>query len=92
MLSLCCGTLKKTIGRGDGVVVIKGVVDRIEGEKVIVLLTDEGIVVNWPRQLLPGVQENDVLSFDVRLDVPAEEARKMSPKSLLECLAWHPDQ
>ena len=26
---------------------IRGVVDRIEGDKIIVLLTDEGIVVHW---------------------------------------------
>ncbi|HBG22941.1 MAG TPA: hypothetical protein DDW83_06770 [Peptococcaceae bacterium] len=72
--------------------VIKGVVDRIEGEKVIILLTDEGLVVHWPRQLLPDVQENDILSFNISLNVPAEEVRKMSPKSFLECVAWHPDQ
>ncbi|HHV34304.1 MAG TPA: DUF3006 domain-containing protein [Syntrophomonadaceae bacterium] len=72
--------------------VVRGVVDRIEGEEIIVLLSDEGIVLHWPRRFLPDVQENDILRFDVKMEVPAKEARKMSPKSLLERLAWRPDQ
>ena len=66
---------------------IRGVVDRIEGDKIIVLLTDEGIVVQWPREFLPDVNESDILCFDVKMEVPAKEVRKMSPKSLLERLA-----
>lgn len=71
--------------------IVRGVVDRIEGEEIIVLLSDEGIVLHWPLQYLPDVQEGDILSFDIRMEVPAEEVRKMSPKSLLERLAWRPD-
>jgi hypothetical protein len=67
---------------------IRGVVDRIEGDKIIVLLTDEGIVVQWPREFLPDVNESDILCFDVKMEVPAKEVRKMSPKSLLERLAY----
>lgn len=70
--------------------IIRGVVDRIEDEQVVVLLGDEGIVLNLPRRFLPGVRESDLLSLDIRVEVPAAEVRKMSPKSLLERLAWRP--
>jgi hypothetical protein len=73
-------------------VIIRGVVDRIEGEQVVVLLGDEGVVLHLPRQFIPEVQESDLLSLDIRVEVPAEEVRKMSPKSLLERLAWRPDR
>lgn len=72
--------------------IIRGVVDRIEGEQVVVLLGDEGIVLHLPRQFIPEVRESDLLSLDIRVEVPAEEVRKMSPKSLLERLAWRPDR
>lgn len=70
---------------------IRGVVDRIEGDQVVILLTDEGIVVNWPRQFLPDINESDIVCFDVKMEVPASEVKKMSPKSLLERIAWHSD-
>lgn len=70
--------------------IVRGVVDRVEGNQVVVLLSDEGIVLNWPRRFLPDVQESDLLCFDVKREVPASEVRKMSPKSLLERLAWYP--
>jgi len=89
---LCCDISSREMIQGGGSkVVVRGVVDRIEGEQIIVLLSDEGIVLHWPRQFLPDVQENDILCFDVRMDVPAEEVRKMNPKSLLERLAWRPE-
>ncbi len=72
--------------------IVRGVVDRIEGEEIIVLLSDEGIVLHWPRKFLPDVEESDILSFQVRMETPAQEVRKMSPKSLLERLAWREDQ
>ncbi|AFV12049.1 hypothetical protein DUF3006 [Thermacetogenium phaeum DSM 12270] len=72
--------------------IIRGVVDRIEGEQVVVLLGDEGVVLHLPRQFIPEVRESDLLSLDIRVEVPAEEVRKMSPKSLLERLAWRPDR
>lgn len=72
--------------------IIRGVVDRIEGEQVVILLSDEGIVLHLPRQFIPEVRESDLLSLDIRVEVPAEEVKKMSPKSLLERLAWRPDR
>ncbi len=70
--------------------IVRGVVDRIEGDYVVVLLGDEGYVVNWPRQLLPGVQESDLLKFEVDVELPASEVKKMTPKSLLERLSLRP--
>jgi hypothetical protein len=67
--------------------VIKGVVERIEGDSVVVLLGDEGHPARWPRLLLPDVQENDLLCFEYHLEVPASEVKKMTPKSLLERLS-----
>ena len=67
---------------------IRGVVDRIEGDVAVVLLGDEGLPARWPRSLLPEVQESDLLCFDFTLELPAREVRKMSPKSLLERLVW----
>jgi len=63
-------------------------VDRVEEDHIVVLLGDEGYVLHWPRLLLPEVQESDLLSFQVKVELPASEVRKMSPKSLLERLVW----
>lgn len=65
---------------------LRGVVERIEGDHLIILLSDEGLPVKWPRCLLPTVEENDILSFEVKISIPASEARKMNPKSIFECL------
>jgi hypothetical protein len=70
--------------------IVRGVVDRVEDEQVVVLLSDEGIVLNWPRRFLPDVQESDLLCFEVRTEVSAKDVMKMSPKSLLERLALRP--
>jgi hypothetical protein len=65
---LCCDISSREMIQGGGSkVVVRGVVDRIEGEQIIVLLSDEGIVLHWPRQFLQDVQENDILCFDVRM-------------------------
>lgn len=69
-------------------VIIRGVVDRIEGDVMVVLLGEEGFVAHWPLALLPEAQESDLLSFDFKLELPASEVKKISPKSLLERLVW----
>lgn len=68
--------------------IIRGVVDRIEGDMVVVLLGEEGLVAQWPLALLPEAQESDLLHFDFKLELPASEVKKMSPKSLVERLVW----
>jgi len=69
-------------------VIIRGVVDRIEGDMVVVLLGEEGLVAHWPLALLPEAQESDLIYFDCKLELPASEVKKISPKSLMERLAW----
>ncbi len=70
--------------------IVRGVVDRIEGDRIIILLGDEGHAVEWPLIFLPDAQESDLISFDVKVELPASEVRKINPKSLLERLAWRP--
>jgi hypothetical protein len=70
------------------VMIIRGVVDRIEGDMVVVLLGDEGFAAHWPLALLPDVQQSDLICFDFKLELPGSEVKKMSPMSLLERLVW----
>lgn len=67
--------------------IIRGVVDRIEGDTVVVLLGDEGHAACWPLVLLPEAQPSDLFCFDFKLDLPASEVRRMTPKSLIERLS-----
>ena len=69
-------------------VIIRGVVDRIEGDMVVVLLGEDGFVAHWPLALLPEAQESDLLCFDFKLELPASEVKKISPRSLLGRLVW----
>ena len=68
--------------------IIRGVVDRIEEDTVVVLLGEEGLAARWPLALLPEVQESDLVCFDFKLELPGSEVKKMSPMSLLERLVW----
>lgn len=68
--------------------IIRGVVDRIEDDTVLVLLGEEGLAARWPLALLPEAQESDLLCFDFKLELPGAEVKKMSPMSLLERLVW----
>ncbi len=68
--------------------VVRGVVDRVEGDHLVVLLGDEGMVATWPRCFLPEAGEGDLVAFEARVELPVSEVRKLSPKSLLEKLAW----
>lgn len=70
--------------------IVRGVVERVENDKVVILLSEEGYVVEWPRVFLPDVEVSDLISFDVEVELPASEVRKINPKSLLERLAWRP--
>ena len=51
--------------------IIRGVVDRIEGDMVVMLLGDEGFAARWPLALLPDVQQSDLICFDFKLEFPA---------------------
>ena len=49
---------------------IRGLIDRIEGDKVVVLLgEEEREVVEFPVSCLPeGVREGDILTFKIKLE------------------------
>jgi hypothetical protein len=68
--------------------IVRGVVDRIEDDTVVVLLGEEGLAVHWPLVMLPEARESDLLCFDFKLELPGSEVKKMSPMSLLERLVW----
>jgi hypothetical protein len=68
--------------------IIRGVVDRIEEDTVVVLLGEEGLAARWPLALLPEAKESDLICFDFKLELPGSEVKKMSPMSLLERLVW----
>ncbi|MGB9791462.1 MAG: hypothetical protein ACPLTR_02650 [Thermacetogeniaceae bacterium] len=70
--------------------IVRGVVEHIENDRVVILLSEEGHVVEWPRVFLPDVEVSDMLSFEVKVELPASEVKKINPKSLLERLAWRP--
>ena len=70
----------------DEKLIIRGVVDRVEGDMLVLLLGDEGFTACWPLALLPDAEESDLLCFDFKLELTASEVKKMSPKSLLERL------
>jgi hypothetical protein len=49
-------------------------IDRFEGDKkqIAVLLTDEGMPINFPKALLPkGAKAGDVLTLQIELDAQA---------------------
>lgn len=68
--------------------IIRGVVDRIEEDSVVVLLGEEGLAVRWPLALLPDAGESDLICFDFERELPGSEVKKMSPMSLLGRLVW----
>jgi hypothetical protein len=68
--------------------IIRGIVDRIEEDTVVVLLGEEGLATRWPLALLPEAQESDLICFDFKLELPGSDVKKMSPMSLLERLVW----
>jgi len=69
---------------------IRGIVDRLEGDQVVILMGEEGHPIELPQVFLPGMQESDMLCFDINMELPASEVKKINPKSLLERLAWRP--
>ncbi len=57
-------------------------IDRFEGRKkeIAVLLTDDGIQINFPKRLLPkGVKAGDILSFEIERDF--ETTRQVSDQT-----------
>lgn len=67
---------------------IEGVVDRIEGQWAVILLTPvEEYELNWPISLLPeDVKEGAVLQIEVQLEKKKTEERLKRAEDLIQRL------
>jgi len=67
---------------------IEVTIDRFEGTKAVLLYGEDGMCINWPRELLPeGLQEGDVLSINLKKDGKAtQKALKQTENLLRELL------
>jgi hypothetical protein len=67
---------------------IEVTIDRFEGTKAVLLYGEDGMCINWPRELLPeGLQEGDVLSINLKKDGKAtQKAMKQTENLLRELL------
>ena len=61
---------------------IEGVVDRIEGDKAVILVEGGGEMYLPVSRLPTGVREGSVLMFDVKVDKKTEEERKRRVQDL----------
>ena len=63
---------------------IEVTIDRFEGTKAVLLYGEDGMCINWPRELLPeGLQEGDVLSINLKTDGKATHKAMKQPENLL---------
>lgn len=66
---------------------VKAVLDRFEGDKAILLLGDDEIAVNWPRELLPaGACEGHILWLTGTVDEEATRQARAEGEELLRQL------
>lgn len=64
---------------------IQAIVDRFEGNKVVMLVGDNEVQIVWPLDILPEkVQEGDILQFAVQIDRVATIAAKAEAENLLK--------
>ncbi|MDR3566051.1 MAG: DUF3006 domain-containing protein [Negativicutes bacterium] len=66
---------------------VKAVVDRLEGDKAVLLLGEDETAAVWPRQgLPPGVREGDILAVDLCRDEAATRQARAMAEDLLRQL------
>ena len=66
---------------------VSAVIDRIEGEKAVLLVGDEENQVVWLWKFLPeGVREGDHLAVTIRFDAEATEKARKEAQDLLNQL------
>ena len=66
---------------------MKAVVDRIEGDRAVLLFGDEEIKVDFPLVLLPaGVNEGSIIQATFQLDHVSESQQREKISDLLEKL------
>ncbi|HWR41816.1 DUF3006 domain-containing protein [Sporomusa sp.] len=63
---------------------IKAVIDRFEGSKAVLLVGDQEISVNWPKELLPETKEGDILAIQVTVDAEATQQAQAEVDALFE--------
>ncbi len=61
---------------------LKGVIDRIEGDKAVILVSGGGEMYLPVAKLPGGAGEGSVLGFDITIDRKAEEERKKKVQDL----------
>lgn len=65
----------------------KALVDRIEGESVVLLLgEEERQSIEFPKEFVPDVNEGDVLSFRVRINFKKTKNMKDKVKEIIQKL------
>jgi hypothetical protein len=63
---------------------MKAIVDRIEGDLAVLLLEpEEKIQFTVPSQVLPGIQEGDIVDISVTRDEPATRDAKATSTDLI---------
>ena len=66
---------------------MKVTVDRFEGETAVLLVRpDENQQILFPRELLPGVEEGDILEITATRDIRETEEARQRVSSLIEKL------
>ncbi|SHI55422.1 DUF3006 domain-containing protein [Propionispora hippei] len=66
---------------------IKAVADRLEGDKVVLLLGDEELQIVWPCALFPDdVREGDIFDIAVTFDLQATQEARAAGEALLKAL------
>jgi hypothetical protein len=63
---------------------IKAVIDRFEGNKAILLIGDQNMSANWPRELLPEAKQGDVLAIEIAVDAEATRQAQAEVDELFE--------
>jgi hypothetical protein len=66
---------------------MKVTVDRFEGETAVLLVRpEENHQILFPRELLPGVEEGDILEVTVTRDIQETDETRQRVSSLIEKL------
>lgn len=63
---------------------VKAVIDRFEGSKTVLLVGEQEVGVNWPKELLPEAKEGDILAIEITVDVEATQQAKAEIDALFE--------
>jgi len=65
--------------------IVKAVIDRFEGDYVIILLGEEEQAINFPLKFLPcAVKEGDCLKIKIEMDQEETMARSKRIKALMQ--------